>query len=104
MFILGQTLILLGFVLQICNLIIDIRFILSKRHNVTENKRSQFLDFLIFEMVLLFCVVYLIIFFVKVQTVWVGILLFAGAVFVTTVLLWIFNLSMPGRNFLILPV
>ena len=71
MFILGQTLILLGFGLQICNLIIDIRFILAKRHNVTENRRSQFLDFLIFDMVLLFCVVYLIIFFVKVQTVWV---------------------------------
>ena len=98
MFILGQTLILLGFVLQICNLIIDIRFILAKRHNVTENRRSQFLDFLIFEMVLLFCVVYLIIFFVKVQTVWVGILLFAGAVFVTTVLLWIFNLTKEIRR------
>ena len=80
MFILGQTLILLGFVLQLCNLIIDIRFINSKRHNVTENRRSQFLDFLIFSMVVLFFVVYLIIFFVKVQTVWVGILLFAGAI------------------------
>ena len=61
MFILGQILILLGFALQIGNLIIDIRFIISKRHNVTENRRSQFLDFLILSMVLLFCVVYLII-------------------------------------------
>ncbi len=98
MFILGQTLILLGFALQICNLIIDIRFILSKRNNVTQNRRSLFLDFLIFEMVLLFCVVYLIIFFIKVQTIWVGFLLFCGAVFVTTVLLWIRSLTKEIRN------
>ena len=98
MFILGQTLILLGFALQILNLIIDIRFILSKRHNVTQNRRSLFLDFLIFEMVLLFCVVYMIIFFIKVQTIWVGFLLFCGAVFVTTVLLWIRSLTKEIRN------
>ena len=98
MFILGQALILTGFVLQICNLIIDIRFILSKRHNVTENRKSQFLDFLIFEMIVLFCVVYLIIFFRKVQVIWVGILLFAGAVFVTTVLLWIITLTKEIRT------
>lgn len=47
---------------------------------------------------MLFCVVYLIIFFVKIQTVWVGILLFAGAVFVTTVLLWIFTLTKEIRT------
>lgn len=98
MYIFGQTLILLGFALQIFNLIIDIRFILSKRHTVTQNRRSQFLDFLILDMIMLFCAVYLIIFFVKLQTPWVGILLFAGAVFVTTVLLWINTLTKEIRE------
>ena len=99
MFIFGQTLILLGFVLQIFNLIIDIRFIFTRRANVTGSKKSsRFLDFLILGMVLLFCAVYLIIFFVKLQTPWVGILLFAGAVFVTTVLLWINTLTKEIRE------
>ena len=99
MFILGQTLILLGFALQIFNLIIDIRFILTRRANVTGSRKAgSFLDFLILGMVLLFCAVYLIIFFVKLQTVWVGILLFAGAVFVTTVLLWINTLTKEIRE------
>ena len=72
MYILGQTLILLGFALQIFNLIIDIRFILTRRANVTGSRKAgSFLDFLILGMVLLFCAVYLIIFFVKLQTVWV---------------------------------
>ena len=98
MFFIGQTLILLGFVLQIFNLIMDIRFILTKRTHVTASRKAgSFLDVLILGMVLLFCVVYLIIFFVKLQTVWVGILLFAGAVFVTTVLLWINTLAKEIR-------
>ena len=99
MFFLGQTLILLGFVLQIFNLIIDIRFILAKRTHVTGNRRAgSFLDFLILGMVLLFCAVYLIIFVRQIHYVWVGILLFAGAVFVTTVLLWISTLTKEIRR------
>jgi len=94
MFWLGQTLILLGFVFQICNLIINVRFILYKKHSITESKiRKSFLDYLVLGMVCLFCVVYLIVFFIKIQSIWVGILLFAGAVFVTTVLLWIYVLT-----------
>ncbi|MCR4948597.1 MAG: HD domain-containing protein, partial [Treponema sp.] len=85
--------------MQIFNLIIDIRFILTRRANVTGSRKAgSFLDFLILVMVLLFCAVYLIIFFVKLQTVWVGILLFAGAVFVTTVLLWINTLTKEIRD------
>lgn len=99
MFLLGQTLILLGFIFQICNLIIDIRFILYKKNSITEGKtHNRFLDFLILGMVCLFCVVYLIIFFKKIQSVWVGILLFAGACFVTTVLLWIYTLTKGIRE------
>ena len=99
MFLLGQTLILLGFIFQICNLIIDIRFILYKKNSITEGKTyNRFLDFLILGMVCLFCVVYLIIFFKKIQSVWVGILLFAGACFVTTVLLWIYTLTKGIRE------
>ncbi len=99
MFFLGQALILLGFVLQIFNLIIDIRFILAKRTHITGNRRvGSFLDFLILGMVLLFCAVYLIIFFRQIHYVWVGILLFAGAVFVTTVLLWISTLTKEIRR------
>lgn len=99
MFWCNQALILLGFVLQICNLIIDVKFILYKKHSITEGKsKRDFLDFLILSMVILFCVVYLIIFFVKIQTIWVGILLFAGACFVTTVLLWISTLTKGIRE------
>ena len=99
MFILGQALILLGFVFQICNLIIDVRFMLYKRTFIAERKRSHiFLDHLILGMVSLFCIVYLIIFFAKIQSVWVGILLFAGACFVTTVLLWIYTLTKGIRE------
>ena len=99
MFMIGQTLILLGFIFQICNLIIDIRFILYKKNSITEGKtHNRFLDFLILGMVCLFCVVYLIIFFKQIQSVWVGILLFAGACFVTTVLLWIYTLTKGIRE------
>ena len=99
MFLFGQALILLGFVFQICNLIIDVRFILYKKNFITDKKhRNVFLDYLIFGMVSLFCVVYLIIFFAKIQSVWVGILLFAGACFVTTVLLWIYTLTKGIRD------
>ena len=99
MFIIGQTLILLGFIFQICNLIIDIRFILYKKNSITEGTtHNRFLDFLILGMVCLFCVVYLIIFFKQIQSVWVGILLFAGACFVTTVLLWIYTLTKGIRE------
>lgn len=99
MFLLGQMLILLGFIFQLCNLIIDIRFILYKKNSITEGKtHNRFLDFLVLGMVCLFCVVYLIIFFKKIQSVWVGILLFAGACFVTTVLLWIYTLTKGIRE------
>ena len=99
MFMIGQTLILLGFIFQICNLIIDIRFILYKKNSITEGKtHNRFLDFLILGMVCLFCIVYLIIFFKQIQSVWVGILLFAGACFVTTVLLWIYTLTKGIRD------
>ena len=84
----------MGFIFQICNLIIDVRFMLYKRNSITEGKtHNEFLDYLILGMVCLFCVVYLIIFFAKIQSIWVGILLFAGACFVTTMLLWIYTLT-----------
>ena len=99
MFWIGQTLILLGFIFQICNLIIDVRFILYKKNSITEDKtQNRFLDGLILGMVCLFCVVYLIIFFKQIQSIWVGILLFAGACFVTTVLLWIYTLTKGIRE------
>ena len=99
MFRLGQTLILLGFCLQICNLIIDIRFIITKSANVTGSVvKARLLDHLILGMVILFCAVYLIIFLKKIQSAWVGVLLFAGAVFVTTVLLWIQALTKDIRD------
>ena len=99
MYWVGQTLILVGFIFQICNLIIDVRFMLYKRNSITEGKtHNQFLDFLILGMVCLFCVVYLIILFAKIQSIWVGILLFAGACFVTTVLLWIYTLTKGIRD------
>ena len=49
-------------------------------------------------MVSLFCVVYLIIFFAGIDSIWVGILLFAGSAFVTTVLLWIYTLTKGIRE------
>ena len=99
MYIAGQILILFGFIFQICNLIIDIRFILFKRNSITDaNTKSSFLDFLILGMVSLFCVVYLIIFFAGIHSIWVGILLFAGSAFVTTVLLWIYTLTKGIRE------
>lgn len=99
MYIAGQILILLGFVFQICNLIIDVRFMLYKRNSITESKaKSRFLDFLVLGMVCLFCVVYLIIFFAGIHSIWVGILLFAGSAFVTTVLLWIYTLTKGIRE------
>ena len=93
MFILGQVLIFCGFIFQIFNLIIDVHFTISKRKNVADTSKTQWLDILILAMVVLFCVVYLIIFFKKLHYIWVGILLFAGAVFVTIVLLWIYTLT-----------
>ena len=95
----NQILILTGFAVQICNIIIDIRFILFRRKSInSSSSRSNFLDILIFLMVSLFCVVYLIIFFLKLSSVWVGILLFTGAFFVTTMLLWIYTLIKESRN------
>ena len=95
----NQILILTGFAIQICNIIIDIRFILFRRKSInSSSSRSNFLDILIFFMVSLFCVVYLIIFAMKLPSAWVGILLFTGALFVTTVLLWIYTLIKESRN------
>ena len=99
MFIIGQILIFFGFIIQIFNLVIDIAFIHYKKGNISQGKfKTILLDFLVLGMVSLFCAVYLIIFFLKLQSIWVGILLFAGAVFVTTVLLWIFSLTRETKK------
>ncbi len=99
MYFFGQALILLGFALQIYNLIIDIRLIRSIKRTVTQGKRRvSLINYLVHGMICLFCFVYLIIFLLRIHTIWVGILLFAGAVFVTTVLLWIFLLTKEIRK------
>lgn len=84
---------------QICNLSIDIHFIRTKKNNVTGNgKGVGGLDFIVLALISLFCIVYLIILYLRLHSIWVGILLLSGALFVTIVLYWIISLTESVRD------
>lgn len=89
MFILSQSMIFIGIVLQLNNILLSLRLIhFHKAIASSKNKWSRFMDVIDCAMIVLFFVVYIIIFTLKIKSIWIGIILLSGALFVTSVLNW----------------
>ena len=93
MFLLSQMMIAFGILLQVYNLYRAIR-LLSYHKLLTQgnNVKARLLDYVVLCLIILFVVVYVIIFTLQIQSIWIGLILFSGAIFVTVVLAWIYRL------------
>lgn len=92
-FIAGQAMIAAGVVLQVINATRLMRFLSRQELGVLGNRRvERLMAAAVPTLVMFFIPVYVYIFFVQIHNIWVGALLFAGAIFVTLVLQWIFML------------
>ena len=90
MFLISQMMIAFGILLQAYNLYKAIR-LLSYHKLLTQGNsvKERLLDYVVLCLIILFVVVYIIIFTLQIQSFWIGIILFSGAIFVTVVLAWI---------------
>ena len=96
---LSRLMILCGILLQLVIFCFIIRFIFKKRHTVTESKENySVLDFVVSTLILLFFVVYIIIFVLGFKSIWIGLILLSGAIFVFIVLQWIFSLIESNKK------
>lgn len=93
MFLLSQMMIAFGILLQVYNLYRAIR-LLSYHKLLTQGNgiKKRILDYVVLCLIVLFVVVYVIIFTLQIQSFWIGLILFSGAIFVTVVLAWIYRL------------
>ena len=93
MFLLSQMMIAFGILLQVYNLYRAIR-LLSYHKLLTQGNsvKERLLDYVVLCLIILFVVVYIIIFTLQIQSFWIGLILFSGAIFVTVVLAWIYRL------------
>ena len=93
MFLLSQMMIAFGILLQVYNLYRAIR-LLSYHKLLTQGNgiKERILDYVVLCLIVLFVVVYVIIFTLQIQSFWIGLILFSGAIFVTVVLAWIYRL------------
>ena len=93
MFLISQMMIAFGILLQAYNLYKAIR-LLSYHKLLTQGNsvKERLLDYVVLCLIILFVVVYIIIFTLQIQSFWIGLILFSGAIFVTVVLAWIYRL------------
>ena len=93
-YIASQTMIVLGFSMMVLNVARFIRFLFHQNHSVTEagSRKVSAWNVVVFVLISFFCIVYAIIFALRITIVWIGIILFSGSIFVTVVLEWIFRL------------
>ncbi len=91
MFLISQTMIAFGILLQVYNLYRAIR-LLSYHKLLTHGIKERLLDYVVLCLIILFVIVYVIIFTLQVLSFWIGLILFSGAIFVTVVLAWIYRL------------
>ncbi|MBQ6565940.1 MAG: HD domain-containing protein [Treponema sp.] len=91
MFLISQTMIAFGILLQVYNLYRAIR-LLSYHKLLTHGIKERLLDYVVLCLIILFVIVYVIIFTLQILSFWIGLILFSGAIFVTVVLAWIYRL------------
>ncbi len=99
MFLLSQVMIAFGILLQAYNLFSALR-LLRYHQRITQegNIGDRVLDYVVFFLIQIFLIVYIIIFTLQMQSVWIGFILFSGAIFVTVVIAWIFRLIDSEKN------
>lgn len=89
----SQAMIVCGILLQLYNIYLSFRLTIYHRTLTQESAhRERALDYVVFTLINLFAVVYIIIFTMRIASIWIGVILFSGAIFVTVVLRWIYNL------------
>ena len=93
MFLLSQFFIFSGIVLMLFNVGMFLHFLVQhKYYFVGKYKANIVLAGSVFTMIVSFAVIYIIIFTLKIDSPWIGIILFGGSIFVTVVINWIFTL------------
>ena len=93
MFLLSQMMIAFGILLQAFNVFNAVKLIrYHRRITQAGQTEARILDFVVLVLIAIFLAVYIIIFTLQIQSVWIGFILFSGAIFVTVVLTWIFRL------------
>ncbi len=93
MFLLSQVMIAFGILLQAYNVFSALRLLrYHKRISYAGDVKERILDYVVFMLIEIFLIVYIIIFTLQMQSVWIGFILFSGAIFVTVVLVWIYRL------------
>ncbi|MDO4538637.1 MAG: HD domain-containing protein [Coriobacteriales bacterium] len=98
-YIATQVLIAVGGLLQVANAIQFVFFLRRHRDAVMAvHAIDRGLELVVGILIAFFIPLYLLIFAMEVRNVWVGVLLFAGAVFVTVVQQWIFHLQDSVRE------
>lgn len=99
MFLLSQTMIAFGILLQAYNIFSALK-LLSYHRRLTQNAKPgvRLLDYAVFLLICLFLVVYAVIFSLQMQSAWIGLILFSGAIFVTLVLEWIYRLIQSDKD------
>ncbi len=93
MFLLSQVMIAFGILLQAYNVFSALRLLLYHRKMTRGGGLSRrILDYIVLFLIVTFLIVYIIIFSLQIPSIWIGFILFSGAIFVTVVLAWIFRL------------
>ena len=93
MFLLSQMMIASGILLQAYNVFSALRLLLYHRKMTRGGKLSRrLLDYIVLFLIVTFLTVYIIIFSLQIPSIWIGFILFSGAIFVTIVLAWIYRL------------
>ncbi len=93
-FLISQTMIAFGILLQVYNVYSAIK-LLSYHRKLLQGAslHKRILDYLVLVLILTFAIVYVIIFTLQIPSIWIGFILFSGAIFVTVVLAWIYKLT-----------
>ncbi|MBP5464784.1 MAG: HD domain-containing protein [Treponema sp.] len=93
MFLLSQVMIAFGILLQAYNVFSALRLLLYHRKMTRGGGLSRrILDYIVLFLIVTFLTVYIIIFSLQIPSIWIGFILFSGAIFVTIVLAWIYRL------------
>ncbi|MCR4909593.1 MAG: HD domain-containing protein [Lachnospiraceae bacterium] len=99
MFFLSQTLIVAGLSLMFVNVYRYIGYLKNRKEvSLEQNVGNRVLDYVIFVLILSFAVVYAIILSLSIHSIWIGIILSSGSLFVFLVLTWIFQLIESLKN------
>ncbi|MCR5621818.1 MAG: HD domain-containing protein [Treponema sp.] len=99
MFLISQVMIAFGILLQAYNIFSALKLLTYHRRLVPNGKlKDRLLDYVVFFLICLFFIVYTVIFSLQLQSAWVGLILFSGAIFVTVVLEWIYKLIQSEKD------